>query len=104
MPLFLAAWEVGRSVGSASSEEILSEGGDRELRVSGGNLLIELGDDHSSHTSHIALAQLGVTAAVPSESTIRRCLQRLAPDQLDELIWCVDVVATEDITARKPRI
>ena len=32
------------------------------------------------------LAQLGMPAAVPSESTIRRCLQRLAPDQLDQLL------------------
>ena len=33
-----------------------------------------------------ALARLGVTGTAPSESTIRRCLQRLAPDQLDHLI------------------
>lgn len=33
-----------------------------------------------------ALAWLGVTGTPPSESTIRRCLQRLAPDQLDYLI------------------
>lgn len=32
------------------------------------------------------LAMLGVTGAVPSESTIRRCLQKLAPDELDKLI------------------
>jgi predicted transposase YbfD/YdcC len=32
------------------------------------------------------LAQLGVTGAPPSESTIRRCLQRLAPDDFDALI------------------
>lgn len=31
------------------------------------------------------LARLDVTGAVPSESTIRRCLQQLAPDTLDEL-------------------
>lgn len=32
------------------------------------------------------LAQLSVTGPVPSESTIRRCLQRLAPDELDQLL------------------
>ena len=32
------------------------------------------------------LARLGVTGAVPCESTIRRCLQRLAPNDLDQLI------------------
>jgi len=32
------------------------------------------------------LAGLGVTGVTPCESTIRRCLQRLAPDQLDQLI------------------
>ncbi len=33
-----------------------------------------------------ARTRLGITGAVPSESTIRRCLQQLAPDQFDELI------------------
>jgi predicted transposase YbfD/YdcC len=33
-----------------------------------------------------ALARLGMTRAVPCESTIRRCLQRLAPDRLDALL------------------
>ena len=33
-----------------------------------------------------SLARLGITGVVPSESTIRRCLQRLAPDRLDQLI------------------
>jgi hypothetical protein len=32
------------------------------------------------------LARLGMTRAVPCESTIRRCLQRLAPDTLDALL------------------
>jgi predicted transposase YbfD/YdcC len=32
------------------------------------------------------LLRLGVTGAVPCESTIRRCLQRLAPNDLDKLI------------------
>ncbi|MGB7359874.1 MAG: transposase family protein, partial [Mycobacterium sp.] len=32
------------------------------------------------------LARLGVTGVAPCESTIRRCLQRLAPDELDQLI------------------
>ncbi len=32
------------------------------------------------------LALLGVTSTAPRESTIRRCLQRLAPDELDALI------------------
>jgi hypothetical protein len=32
------------------------------------------------------LGQLGVTAPVPSESTFRHCLQRLAPKKLDQLI------------------
>jgi predicted transposase YbfD/YdcC len=32
------------------------------------------------------LARLGVCGAVPSESTIRRCLQKLAPDELDGLL------------------
>ena len=40
-----------------------------------------------------ALARLGVTGTATSESTIRRCLQRLAPDQLDHLDRRVDVVA-----------
>ncbi|QNG19945.1 transposase family protein [Rhodococcus triatomae] len=31
-------------------------------------------------------ARLGIDGTVPSESTIRRCLQRLEPDQLDALI------------------
>jgi predicted transposase YbfD/YdcC len=33
-----------------------------------------------------ALVGLGITGTAPSESTIRRCLQRLAPDRLDQLI------------------
>lgn len=32
------------------------------------------------------LAHLNVTGPVPCESTIRRCLQRLAPDEFDQLI------------------
>ena len=33
------------------------------------------------------LAQLGMSGKVPSESTIRRCLQRLAPDHLRSDKW-----------------
>lgn len=47
-----------------------------------------------------ALAQLGITATVPSESTIRRCLQRLAPDQLDELIATWMWLCTSEISGR----
>lgn len=32
------------------------------------------------------LARLGVSGVVPSESTIRRCLQKLAPDELDAML------------------
>ena len=40
----------------------------------------------AADTAPEVLAQLGMTGAVPSESTIRRCLQKLAPDQLDNLL------------------
>ena len=47
------------------------------------------------------LARLGVGAAVPSESTIRRCLQRLAPDKLDELIGAWMWLRTSTISGRR---
>ena len=47
------------------------------------------------------LARLGVTGAVPSESTIRRCLQKLAPDQLDALIGAWMWVQTAAIGGRR---
>lgn len=48
-----------------------------------------------------ALARLGITGAVPSESTIRRCLQRLAPDQLDQLIGAWMWLRTSTIAGRR---
>jgi predicted transposase YbfD/YdcC len=48
-----------------------------------------------------ALAGLGVTGAVPSESTIRRCLQRLAPDRLDRLIGAWMWLRTTTIGGRR---
>jgi len=53
--------------------------------IAGARSFVAIAEWAADATPH-ALAQLGVTAAVPSESMIRRCLQRLAPDQLDELI------------------
>ena len=47
------------------------------------------------------LARLGVGGAVPSESTIRRCLQRLAPDKLDELIGAWMWLRTSTISGRR---
>jgi hypothetical protein len=47
------------------------------------------------------LARLGVGGAVPSESTIRRCLQRLAPDKLDELICAWMWLRTSTISGRR---
>lgn len=47
------------------------------------------------------LAGLGVGAAVPSESTIRRCLQRLAPDKLDELIGAWMWLRTSTVSGRR---
>ncbi len=48
-----------------------------------------------------ALTRLGVTGTVPSESTIRRCLQRLAPDRLDELIGVWMWLRTATIGGRR---
>ena len=48
-----------------------------------------------------ALARLGVTGTAPSESTIRRCLQRLAPDQLDHLIGAWMWLRTSTIGGRR---
>ena len=48
-----------------------------------------------------ALAWLGVTGTAPSESTIRRCLQRLAPDQLDHLIGAWMWLRTSTIGGRR---
>ena len=48
-----------------------------------------------------ALARLGVTGTAPSESTIRRCLQRLAPDQLDHLIGAWMWLRTTTIGGRR---
>lgn len=47
------------------------------------------------------LALLGVTGAVPCESTIRRCLQRLAPDDLDKLIGSWMWLRTTTIRGRR---
>lgn len=47
------------------------------------------------------LAQLGVTGAAPSESTVRRCLQRLAPDRLDGLIGSWMWLRTSTISGRR---
>jgi predicted transposase YbfD/YdcC len=48
-----------------------------------------------------AMADLGVTGTVPSESTIRRCLQRLAPDRLDQLIGAWMWLRTATIGGRR---
>jgi predicted transposase YbfD/YdcC len=48
-----------------------------------------------------ALGRLGVTGTAPSESTIRRCLQRLAPDQLDHLIGAWMWLRTSTIGGRR---
>lgn len=48
-----------------------------------------------------ALARLGVTGTAPSESTLRRCLQRLAPDQLDHLIGAWMWLRTSTIGGRR---
>lgn len=48
-----------------------------------------------------ALDGLGVTGTVPSESTIRRCLQQLAPDRLDELIGAWMWLRTATIGGRR---
>jgi hypothetical protein len=47
------------------------------------------------------LARLGVTGPVPSESTIRRCLQRLAPDELDQLLGAWMWLRTSMIARRR---
>jgi predicted transposase YbfD/YdcC len=47
------------------------------------------------------LALLGVTGTVPCESTIRRCLQRLAPDELDKLIGAWMWLRTTTIDGRR---
>jgi predicted transposase YbfD/YdcC len=47
------------------------------------------------------LAMLGVTGAVPSESTIRRCLQKLAPDELDKRIGAWMWLRTATICGRR---
>lgn len=45
--------------------------------------------------------RLGIGPGVPSESTIRRCLQRLAPDSLDELIGSWMWLRTSVIDGRR---
>jgi hypothetical protein len=51
------------------------------------------------------LARLGVTGAVPSESTIRRCLQRPAAQRSRRTHRCVDVVAHQrDRRAARDRV
>jgi hypothetical protein len=50
------------------------------------------------------LAQLGMPPKVPSESTIRRCLQRLAPDQLDQLLGAWTWLHTSEIGGRGDRV
>lgn len=47
------------------------------------------------------LARLGVTGTVPCESTIRRCLQRLAPDELDKLMAGWMWLRTSTVTGRR---
>ena len=47
------------------------------------------------------LALLGVTGTVPCESTIRRCLQRLARDELDKLIGVWMWLRTTTIDGRR---
>lgn len=47
------------------------------------------------------LAPLGVTGPMPSESTIRRCLQRLAPNELDQLIGAWMWLRTTMIAGRR---
>lgn len=47
------------------------------------------------------LTLLGVTGTVPCESTIRRCLQRLAPDELDKLIGAWMWLRTTTIDGRR---
>ncbi len=47
------------------------------------------------------LSQLGMSPKVPSESTIRRCLQRLAPDQLDQLFVAWTWLHTSEISGRR---
>lgn len=47
------------------------------------------------------LAKFGITRAVRSESTIRRCLQRLAPDGLDEIIGAWMWLCTNLIDRRR---
>ena len=47
------------------------------------------------------LTQLGMSPKVPSESTIRRCLQRLAPDQLDQLLAAWTWLHTSQISGRR---
>jgi len=47
------------------------------------------------------LARLGVTGVRPCESTFRRCLQRLAPDHLDQLIGAWMWLHTSTIGGRR---
>ena len=47
------------------------------------------------------LARLGVTGAVPCESTIRRCLQQLPPDEFDQLIGTWMWLRTDTIGGRR---
>lgn len=55
----------------------------------------------AADTAPDVLAQLGMTGAVPSESTIRRCLQKLAPDQLDNLLGAWTWLRTSVIGGRR---
>jgi predicted transposase YbfD/YdcC len=47
------------------------------------------------------LARLGITGTVPCESTIRRCLQRLGPNELDQLIAAWMWLRTTMIAGRR---
>jgi len=49
----------------------------------------------------LVLAALGATGTTPSESTIRRCLQRLAPDELDRLLGAWMWLRTSQISGRR---
>ena len=55
----------------------------------------------AADTAPGVLARLGVTGPMPSESTIRRCLQRLAPNELDQLIGAWMWLRTTMIAGRR---
>lgn len=53
--------------------------------TAGARSFVAIAEWAADATPHV-LAQLGMTVTIPSESTIRRCLHMLAPDQLDHLL------------------